>query len=107
MKVAPEIVGVQEQENPPARLVADERFLLRRGGAGEEERGGAGRSAGRRDEGDVGERIPFLPIWQLTYLLRLEGGVADAAVRRSVRACTSLVKNWDLRFGLRSLNAHH
>ena len=33
--VAPEIVGLQEQEDAPARLVADEGLLLRRRGAGE------------------------------------------------------------------------
>ena len=48
--VAPEVVGLQEQENAPARLVADEDLLLRRGGAGEEEGRGLVARAGRRDE---------------------------------------------------------
>ena len=39
-----------KQEDAPARLVADELLLLRRGGAGEEDRGGALLAAGWRNE---------------------------------------------------------
>jgi hypothetical protein len=48
--VAPEVVRLEEQENAPARLVADEGLLLRRGGAGKEEGDAAGAGAGRGDE---------------------------------------------------------
>lgn len=49
-EVAVEIVRIQEQEDSPARLVADEGRLLRGGGAGEEEGGGVVARARRRDE---------------------------------------------------------
>src|SRR6185503_701571 len=48
--VAFEIVGVEEEEDAPARLVADERRLLPSRGAGEEERGAAPAGAGRGDQ---------------------------------------------------------
>ena len=48
--VAVEIVGLQEQEDAPACLVADEGLLLRLGSAGEEEGNGVLAGAGRRDE---------------------------------------------------------
>lgn len=47
--IAIEIVGGEEQEDAPARLVADRGLLLGRGGAGKEDGGGVGRRAGRAD----------------------------------------------------------
>src|SRR4051812_37365845 len=48
--VAPEVVGLQEQEHAAARLIADECLLLGRRGAGKEDGRRSLASAGRRDE---------------------------------------------------------
>jgi len=59
--VAPEVVGVEEEEDAAAGLGADAGFLLRGGGAGEEEAGFGG--AGRGDDdpafGLLGDRGVF------------------------------------------------
>jgi hypothetical protein len=72
--VAVEVVGLEEQEDAAAGLIADEGLLPGRGGAGEEDGGGALRRAGRSDKDPalvlpgldlVGERVkPSLPVNQ-------------------------------------------
>ncbi len=47
--VAGEVVGAQEQEDAPARLVANAAGLLGRRGTGEQQRGAARRTARRQD----------------------------------------------------------
>src|SRR3569832_966738 len=50
VEVAPEIIGVQEQEHSPSRLVADARDLLGIDAARQQQPGPLARSAGRLDD---------------------------------------------------------
>ena len=77
--VACEIVGGEEQEHAPARLIADERGLLRGRGAGEEEGGGVLGRAGGAD-GD-----PALALLGLVRVLdEREAELADVEGERFV-----------------------
>ena len=78
-EVAIEIVGLQEEEDAPARLIADEAFLPGRGCAGEEDGGGMLRRAGRAD------RHPALVLLRLVAVLdQGEAELADVEGERFV-----------------------
>ena len=77
--IAGEIIGGEEQEHAPARLIADEARLFGRGGAGEEDRRGILRSTGRAD-GDPS----FVLRGLVTVLDQREAELADIEGERLV-----------------------